>query len=299
MEDRTVRLRRYLATTMAIQALLLVLYVILFFTVFRRPTYVPFVSGGVSTLVPEGSYGAGADGAWERHRFDGKGDLEIRVRQIGGFELSEVVQQQKDVTSATDEVDLRDMVMQSLKDSAGAEGPAGATGPSDAGGPGVRGGPPQASAEETRRRIEDGRNYLQLLASNTPNLRFKEEIPAFDSTIFCLGSVGRGERRYRYLVHSGETVVDLQVHSRNSSHIVFKQVLDTALLNLQIGGRTADHLLEQAVSDISDQISPRWAQGNIFWLIFFIAVPLGIMLIVLPFEMMKDRRRGAAPEGPP
>ena len=78
-----------------------------------------------------------------------------------------------------------------------------------------------------------------------------EEIPAFDSTIFCLGSVGRGERWYRYIVHSNDTVVDLYMHSPRSSHIVYKKVLDEALLNLRIGRETSGDMLKQYLLDLN------------------------------------------------
>jgi hypothetical protein len=272
----------------AIDGLLLGVYLVLLFTVFKTPTYVPFASKGISTLVPEGDYTTSKDGAWERHRFDGKGTLEISVRRIGTFELSDIVQSrsgraESDVElrdlvrqhrgpGAADEADeLSELVKRALEDSAvGRE-----TGDSGAG---------------ERTRMDAGRTYIQLLASNTPNLRLLEEVPAFDSTIFCLGSIGRGERRYRYLVHSEDLVVDMHMHSRNSSHLVFKEILDTALQNLRIDGSGSNHLLAQALLNLSGKISPRYAQGNIFWLVFFIALPTGIMLLLLPFQVMRARR---------
>lgn len=274
------RLRRFLATMIIIDTILLAVYLVLLITVFSPPEYVPFASGGVSTLVPEGGHSETRDGTWQRHHFVGKGDLQISVKKVGTFELSDVIRKKRDEKPGGDRDELSEMVKRARTDSSGA------------------GGPREGISEQTS--TEAWRTYLELVASNTPNLRFMEEIPAFDTTIFCLGSVGRGDRRYRYLVHFGDTVVDLHMHSGNSSHIVFKDVLDKALVNLQVDGKRSNHILDQAISELNDRISPRWAQGNIFWLIFFIALPTVIMLLILPFEILRTRRvQHAEGSGPP
>jgi hypothetical protein len=252
--------------------LLVVVYLVLRFTAFKEPSYVPFASGSVSTLVPDGPYSSTIDGAWERHRFNGKGDFVISVRNLGSSELGELVRRNRSDARAADNTELGRLVKRALGDTTVA-----------------------GEGEGSAMRIEAGRTYLQILASNTPNMRLREEVPAFDSTIFCLGAVGRGDRRYRYLVHSGDTIVDLNMHSPHSSHIVYKKVLDKALLSLRVDGQSSNHILGQALADISDQISPRWAQGNVFWLVFFLALPNGIMLIILPILVLAGRRRESAP----
>jgi hypothetical protein len=276
-----VRSGRFLATILIVYILLVAVYLVLLFTVFKAPSYVPFASGNLSTLVPEGSCSGSSDGAWQRHRFDGKGDLTISIKDVGTSGLGELIQHNRRGEPDEDGVDLRKLVRRARGDSADAEvlDPSGSS--------------------DSPMRIEAGRTYIQLLASNTPNVRFMEEVPAFDSTIFCLGSVGRGDRRYRYLVHSGDIVVDLHMHSSNSSHIVYKEVLDKALLNLRIDGQSSNHILEQALNGLSDRSSPRWSQGNVFWLIFMIALPTGIMLIFLPILMMRARRHTASGSNPP
>lgn len=274
-----------------LDALLIIVYLILLLTVFKEPSYVPFASKSVSTLVPDGSYSASTEGAWERHHFRGKGDLMISVRDIGSSELGELIQLNRDEAQAADNIELGMLVRQALKDTAGT-----AAGYSGAGYRGAGDVEPGRSPDAgSAQRIDAGRTYLQVLASNTPNLRLMEEVPAFDSTIFCLGSVGRGDRRYRYLVHSGGIIVDLHMHSPYSSHLVYKEVLDKALLSLRIDGECSNHILDQALSALSNRISPRWAQGNVFWLVFFLALPNGIMMIILLVLTLSGRRGDPAP----
>jgi hypothetical protein len=296
LEDPQVRVGRFIATFVILDIALLTVYLILYFTVFAEPTYVPFASGGVSTLVPEGPHRSEDDGPWHADYFGGKGSLVIRARRVPSAGLTDLVRQAR--ARAAGDTGVQ------------ADTSAGTAGRSEA----ERRGPPlsdlvrrsmapdsargNAAAETDRGQIiTAGRTLMQLLASNTPNLRLTEEIPAFDSAIFCLGAVGRGQRWYRYLLQSGDTIVDLSMHSPHSSHIVYKKVLDVAFLNLRVGGVASDHIAAQAVQEIDGRVSPRWAQGNLFWLLFFLSVPNGIMLILLLLFKLAGRSRGAVAGG--
>jgi hypothetical protein len=288
-----VRVGKFFATFVILDLALLTVYLILYFTVFAEPTYVPFASGSVSTLVPQGPHSSYREGMWQVDHFGGKGNLVIRTRHLPRIGLSDLIRRAKAEgdrrrVAAADTVagaagggesepgagDLSELVRRTI------------AGDSTA-------GDTLSTEAERGQVITAGRTLIQLLASNTPNLRFTEEIPAFDSTIFCLGAVGRGQRWYRYLIQSGDMVVDLSMHSPHSSHIVYKEVLDKAFLNLRIDGVTSNHIVAQAVEEINGRVSPRWAQGNIFWLIFFVALPNGIMLILL----LVFRLAGGSPAG--
>lgn len=280
------RVGRFLAILVILDLALLVVYAILLFTVFAQPTYVPFASGSVSTLVPEGSHSSDRDGAWQRDSFSGKGNLVIRARRVSSAYLSDLVRRTREQVGSergarpdSGGLDLAELIRRAaaIQDSVPADTLS------------AEGGPGQV--------ITPGRVLIQLLATNTPNLRFTQDVPAFDSTIFCLGAVGRGQRWYRYLVQSGDIVVDLSMHSPHSSHIVYKEVLDKAFLNLRINGVASDGIAKQAVAEINGRISPRWAQGNIFWLAFFLALPTGIMLILLLVLKLSSGTRAGGAKG--
>lgn len=296
------RVRRLIFTFAILDTILLAVFLILFFTVFRAPTYVPFVSGRVSTLVPEGASSSRREGPWEKHSFEGKGTLVVRIRRVAEFDLGEVVRRNLDEAPAAEApdaetFDLSDMVKRTRGDSTVMQTGRREHGASGGAPPGGRPGGPAAAMpldDEETLRMEAGRTYIQLLATNTPNLRVMEDVPAFDSTIFCLGSVGREDRRYRYLVHAGNSIVDLHMHSPHSNHLVYKETLDKALLNLRIDGEGSNQLLAHALAELSGRISPRWSQGNIFWLVLFVALPTGIMLVILTVFMLTRRTSGVA-----
>lgn len=279
------RVGRFLAILVILDLALLAVYAILLFTVFAQPTYVPFASGSLSTLVPEGPHSSDRDDAWQRDFFGGKGNLVIRARRVSSAYLSDLVRRTKERAGREREarpdsggIDLAELIKRAaIQDSVPADTLS------------AEGGPEQV--------ITPGRTLIQLLASNTPNLRFTEDVPAFDSTVFCLGAVGRGQRWYRYLVQSGDIVVDLSMHSPHSSHIVYKEVLDKAFLNLRINGVASNAIAQQAVAEINGRISPRWAQGNIFWLIFLLALPTGIMLILLLVLKLSSGARAGGAKG--
>ncbi len=302
-EDRALRARTFAVILVILDSALLALFFALYLTVFSEPAYVPFASGSISTLVPGGPHESTQQGPWEKNYFEGKGRLTIGIRRVSDFSLGDVVrvtrggamreldperraslealirrtqsrgESRGDTLSG--DFDLGELVMHLRRDTTRAD---------------------SIAIPYDLYRMEHGRTIIQLMSSNTPNLRMTQEIPTFDGAIFCLGSVGRGERWYRYLVLSTDKVVDISMHSPNSSHIVYKMVADKALLNLRIDGVTTNHILEQAIYELDGRISPRWAQGNTFWLAFFIALPTGIMLLLaLVFTL---RARLARPDRP-
>ncbi len=285
--DRPLRARTFAVILVILDTALLALFLALYLTVFSEPAYVPFASGSISTLVPDGQHESTREGPWERNYFEGKGRFTIGIRRVSDFNLADVVKLTRGGAMRELDPERRANLEALIRRAQSREGAHGDTlsGDFDLGEivKHLRRDTTRADSIEIPHdlyRMERGRTIIQLMASNTPNLRMTQEIPAFDGAIFCLGSVGRGERWYRYLILSTDKVVDIGMHSPNSSHIVYKKVADKALLNLRIDGVTANHILEQAIQDLDGRISPRWAQGNTFWLVFVIALPTGIMLVL-------------------
>jgi len=297
-----VKLSRFFIQFAALDGVLLAVFIVLCFTVFEEPTYVPFAAGRVTTLVPDGPHSYRKDGAWERYYFDGKGRLEIAIRPIAQFDLREIIlRSRSDSTTGRPKPPPEGPRLSPRQDRGQGprsgseerdERPGGGTSRESRRSAPPRALPPAAMPmdDESTPREEELGSYIHILATNTPNLRLVEEIPGFDQTVFCLGAVGRGDRRYRYVLRQGTLVVDLHMHSPRSSHIVYKKVLDEALLNLRLDGRASNHVLAQALQELNGRISPRWAQGNTFWLLFFIGLPSAVMVALLPFAVRASRR---------
>jgi hypothetical protein len=130
---------------------------------------------------------------------------------------------------------------------------------------------------------EAGQDYLDNIHRGLKGYAFYRRVRIYNDGYYYIFSEGKNSRRFLAIFTHRSVPWWIESRTQRSTHRIYKEVLDRALVHLRIDGEPVSPELASEIEAIDREIGIRYVQGDTFWLLFMFApllMTMGIMGLI-------------------
>jgi len=130
---------------------------------------------------------------------------------------------------------------------------------------------------------EAGPDYLERIRRGIKGYEFYRQLRVYSDGYYYLFAQGKNKRRFLAIFTHRGVPWWIESGTYRSTHRIYKEVLDRALLHLRIDGEAVGADLALGIKAIDREVGIRYIQGEGFWLLFMLApgfLIMGFMILI-------------------